>query len=343
MLKTCFISLMALLMGSSTYAQQIPDSSRSAISISDTTGDDIPISDYDDLFNDLDSFLDSLLAPRNSFIAGLSVLNSFYNYQGAGPNSVAGFKSTVYSPYLGFYSSGGLGIQGNARFIKENKLNLYQFSLTPSFDYIKNRNFASGFSFTRYFTKDSLDFYTTPLQNEISAYFIYRRSWIRPSIIASYGWGSKTELEKRERLLRRLRYRIPGYVFTNNEESIMDFSIVLSARHDFYWLRVFHEKDFIRLTPQLSLTNGSQKYGFNQTSGFGTTIPRTGNNVLFYTTEVRMEEDFSFQPLSLSMYIRAEYAIGKFYFQPQVIFDYYFPASRHQFNTLFSLNNGFMF
>ena len=56
-----------------------------------------------------------------------------------------------------------------------------------------------------------------------------------------------------------------------------------------------------------------------------------------------LDSKFYYQPLSLSFYLRPEYSIGKFYIQPQLILDYYFPASDKQFSSFFSLNTGFIF
>jgi hypothetical protein len=155
-------------------------------------------------------------------------------------------------------------------------LNLYQTGLSPSFDYLKNKDLATGISYTRFFTKDSLPFYTTPIQNELYAYFTYRKWWFRPSLSLSYGWGSRTDYEQREELLQDLRLRRRGFTYINTTESVSDFSIMASVRHDFYWLDIFSNSDHIRLTPQVSFTSGTQKFGFNQSSSTYATLLRTG-------------------------------------------------------------------
>ncbi len=117
-----------------------------------------------------------------------------------------------------------------------------------------------------------------------------------------------------------------------------------SVRHDFYWLDVLTYNDHIRFTPQVSFTSGTQKFGFNQSSGtYATTLIRTGTNVLFNTEDVFLDDQIDFQPLSLTMYFRGEYSIGKFFIQPQFMMDYYFPSSNNNFNLLFSVNAGFLF
>jgi hypothetical protein len=222
-------------------------------------------------------------------------------------------------------------------------MNLFQAGLSPSFDYLQNRAFASGISYTRYFTKKDLSFYTTPLQNELYGYFTYRKSWLRPTVAVSYGWGSRSDYSEREEQIQALRLRLRGFTYINTKESVSDFSVLASVRHDFYWLDVFANNDHIRFTPQLSFTSGTQKFGFNQSSNTYATIVRTGNTVLYNSENVYLDDRLNFQPLSLTLFLRSEYSIGRFFLQPQLMMDYYFPAPSNNFNLLFSLNTGFMF
>ena len=300
--------------------------------------------DYDELFKDFDAFMDSILNPGSYLIANISASRGYYNVESKTSAVVTAVKKMTYTPSLGYYHKGGLGITATGYVLNEQKsLNLYQFGITPSFDYLKNRNFAAGISYTKFFTKDSLSFYTTPIQNEVYAYFTYRKWWVRPAIGVSYGWGSRTDYEEREEQLLDLRIRRRGFTYIQSKESVKDFSLMASVRHDFYWLEVLSKKDHIRFTPQLSFTSGTQKYGFNQSSNTYATLLRTGSNVLFSSENVYLDDELKFQPLSLTLYLRTEYSFGKFFIQPQFVVDYYFPASNGNLNSLFSVNAGFIF
>jgi hypothetical protein len=144
-------------------------------------------------------------------------------------------------------------------------------------------------------------------------------------------------------VIQDLRLRRRGFTYINTKETISDFSLMTSVRHDFYWLDVFTFNDHIRFTPQLALTSGTQKFGFNQSSSTFATVIRTGSNVLYSTENVYLDDQLKFQPLSLTLFLRGEYSIKKFFIQPQLTMDYYFPATSNNFTTLFSLNLGFMF
>lgn len=294
---------------------------------------------YDDLFNDLDLFLDSLLAPRSYFLANLSVGQGYFNFSNKNNTKINVVQKFTWSPSVGYYAKSGLGLTLTGYMIDDSlRLRLYQVSFNPSFDYLRNRNLAAGISYMRYFTRDTLRFYVSPLQNEVNGYFLWRKAWLQPGIAASFGWGSRTEYKKQLRFLQRLRIR--ALIITTTEESVADFSLTTSVRHNFYWLNIFSAKDFIRFTPQLSFSSGTQKFGFNQTTG---TYGATRTNILYNAGSVNLDDKLKFQPLSLTLNLRNEYSIGKFFIQPQLIFDYYFPAKDKNLTTLFSVNTGFMF
>jgi len=299
---------------------------------------------YDELFQDFDAFMDSILSPHSYLLISLSAGKGFYNFQTKNSFEVTTTKKLTYSPTLGYYHKSGIGLTGTGYIIDDGaNMNFYQASVTPSFDYLQNKKLATGISYTRYFTKDSLPFYTTPLQNEVYAYFIYRKWWVRPMLAVSYGWGSRSDYEERETLLQDLRLRRRGYTYINTTETISDFSVMASVRHDFYWLDVFTFRDHIRFTPQITFTSGTQKFGFNQSSNTYATLIRNNSNVLYNTDNVFLDDQLDFQPLSLTLYLRGEYSIGKFFVQPQFAMDYYFPSSAKHFNSLFSINAGLMF
>jgi len=300
--------------------------------------------DYDDLFNELDLLLDSLTAPRSFALFNIAVGYNYFNYQAKESYLLEASKKLTYSPTLSYFFKNGLGISANTVVVNDGqKLNPYQFNITGSYDYIKNNKFITGISLTHFFTRDSLPFYTSPLKNDLYSYFTYRGFWLKPSIAASYGWGSRSAYEERQEYITSLRLNARGYTRINTRESVNDFNLIGSVRHDFYWINVLSKKDYARITPQIVFTSGTQKFGFNQTSSTYATLPRTGTNVLYNTDNIALDDQLVFQPLSLSTYLKAEYSKGKFFFQPQLIFDYYFPAAEKNLTTAFVVNAGVIF
>ena len=302
---------------------------------------DTTIVDYDDLFNELEKFLDSLTTPRSYYLLNVSAGRGFYNYTNRAGTGMTSNRQLNFNPSIGYYDKGGLGLNAGVAVVKEGeKLNPYQVSLTLSYDYLQSRKFIGGSSFTHFFTKDSLPFYTSPLQNELFAYASYRDSWLKPTVSASYGWGSRKEVEERQEKIKKLRLRTTTVV---TEESVSDFNLTASVRHDFYWLNVLTNKDFIRISPQLSFTSGTQQFGFNQSTATTSVLKGKGNDILYESNNTTLSDEMKFQPLSLAAILKSELSLGKFFIQPQMLVDYYFPAPEKNVTASFRLNTGFVF
>lgn len=337
--KKCIIFYSCVLIATAGYAQDPVDTIPAANQglVIDTS------LNYDELLNDLDSFLDSLLAPRSYFMINVSAGNGYFNYKDRNNTRLETKKKLVLSPALGYYDKNGPGITIAGNLIDDGrKYNLYQYAITPSFDFIQSRKWIGSLSYTRYITKSELPFYTTPLQNELNGSFLWRKSWLQPGLSVNYGWGSRKDMKKREGYLELFNIRQGGAVITT-EEHITDFSMTTSLRHNFYWLSLLKDNDYIRLTPMLAFSAGTQKFGFNQTTGTQPVNIRKGERPAYNTGNVNLDNELKFQPLSLTLYLRSEYSTGKFFIQPQFILDYYFPASTSNLAALFSLNAGFIF
>jgi hypothetical protein len=300
---------------------------------------------YDDLFNELDAFIDSITAPRTMVLVNVGVSSNFLNYQTGSDVDLDAQRKITLMPSLGYYHKSGLGISGSANILNDGSgMNPYQFLATGSYDYLGNHAFMAGISATHFFTKDSLAFYTSPLKNELNAYFTYKKWWVKPTVSASYGWGSRSDYEEREEYITSLRLRPTGYTQINTHESVNDFSISASVRHDFYWLDVLRRGYTFRLTPQLMFVGGTQKFGFNQTSSTSYVVTKgNGKRVLADSENVYLDNSVAFQPLSLTAFLKSELSIGKFFIQPQVALDYYLPAQSKNLNAGFLLNAGLIF
>jgi hypothetical protein len=177
----------------------------------------------------------------------------------------------------------------------------------------------------------------------VSAYFLYRKFWFKPSVTATYGWGSRSSYEEREEKITSLRLREKGFTRISTRESVNDFSIAASIKHDFYWINVLSDKDFIRLTPQIVFTSGSQQFGLNQSSSTYGTTRLTGTNVLYASDQSYLDDQIYFQPLSLTGGIKLQYSFGRLFIQPQFLVDYYFPSQENNISTLFVVNAGIIF
>jgi len=297
---------------------------------------------YSELFNELESFIDSITTPRSFATISLGIGNGYFNYQKG--SSFKNTKEIIYTPSVGYYhyQGWGIGLSGNGLFEKE-QFNLYQIATTASYDYLQNRTFMAGVAYTHFFTKDSLQFYTSPLTNEANAYFTYRNWWLKPAVAVSYGWGSRTNVEERQEKIKILRGKpLNSTTIIETTESVSDLSLMASVKRDFYWLNVLFDSDHIRFSPQLSFISGTQRFGMNQSTNYNFYEKKSGANLFQNTEQIKLSDETKFKPLSLAAQLRGEFSIGKFFVQPQLVFDYYFPAKEKNLSTAFAINTGFI-
>jgi hypothetical protein len=299
---------------------------------------------YDELFGELDAFLDSMMKPRTMFIVNVNAGYTYLNYQSSSTYYLEAEKEITLAPSVGYFHKSGLGLNVSTTIVDDGtKWNPYQFMVTGSYDYLKHENFLAGIGVTRFITADSLAFYTSPLQNEAAVYFTWRKWRIRPSVSASYGWGSRKAYEERSEYITSLRLRPNGYTRVDTEESIKDFTVSASVRRDFYWLDVIGKNNMLRVTPQLIFTSGTQKFGFNQSSKTYGYSRRNGSSELYSADNFYLDDQLYFQPIALTGTLKTELTFGKFFIQPQVSLDYYFPAEEKKMSTVFNMNVGAIF
>jgi hypothetical protein len=293
---------------------------------------------------EFDAFLDSLTRPKSFFTLSTTAGNGLLAFQDKETLEYSINRKIIMSSQLEYFHKSGLGISMRSNMLPEKgRLNVYQFAITPSYDFFRSRNFSAGLAYSRYFTKDSLSFYSTPIQNELFAYAQYKSWWLKPGLALSYGWGSRTEYESLQTglNLKRARYaREKGEVYIENNESVKDLSMMLSVRHDFEWGKIFTGSDMIRFTPLLLLSASTQTFGFN--TSFSSDATMTSNRFLSFSQKTTAVNRFDIQAASLV--IRLDYMIGKFYFQPQVFSDYYLHTSTgHRLNHFVSATAGYIF
>ncbi|WP_205510884.1 hypothetical protein [Longitalea arenae] len=296
----------------------------------------------DSLLKDFDTYLDSLAGRKSFFMVNTAVGTGFFSFNDKNTVTVNTEKKLIFSPSVGYFHRSGLGIAASGYALLNKGMQFYQYSVSPSFDYIKKR-FSAGIAYTRYFTKDSLDFYTTPIQNELFAYFSYKKWWLRPTISVSYGWGSKEEYDKREasRLARLLQRRNRYYVIVKSVESVSDLSATFSLRKDIDWYNILGKSDNITLTPIAMLNAGTQTYGFNTSYSYNFSPVRT--NSLPSNNDISDNTQFAFQSACLAL--RGSYLNGRFLLQSQVLFDYYLQDldAGSKLNTVYSITAGLSF
>lgn len=296
----------------------------------------------DSLMAGFDEYIDSLLHRKSFFTVSVGAGTGFFSFENKNSYFFSTQKKLMVTPAIAYYHRSGFGISATAYAINDHGMSLYQWSLSPSYDLIKKK-YSTGIAYTRYFSRDSLEFYTTPIKNELFTYFTYKDWWVRPSISFSYGWGSRTQYDKeRARRLALLASQSDNYyVIVKNEESVRDFSMTVSLRKDIDWFNVLSHEDNITLTPALLVNFGTQNFGFNTSYTYSHNSPELLPNSLPSNNEITSSAEFA--PQSATLLLRGSYLKGKFLVQPQMLLDYGLLPGDKSLRTVFTITAAVMF
>jgi hypothetical protein len=295
----------------------------------------------DSLMRDFDTYLDSLVKPKSFFTVSAGVGTGFFSFKDNTALSYEIKNRAIFSPEISYFHKSGLGITVTSYMINEGgKFNSYQYAISPTYHFIKRKQFSTGISFTRFYTKENLSFYTTPIQNEVYAFFNLKKWWLEPGIAVSYGWGSKTEFERKEIevYLQRLKSSRKKIILIQRDESVRDFSTLFSLRHSFIFNDLLLQGDQLTIRPVMLLSAGTQNFGFNTSF---TSASMNNNNILPPSTNITDVRGLDFQ--SSTFVLQVDYSLGRYYIIPQVMLDYYLHQADKRLNSVVSLTAGVNF
>jgi hypothetical protein len=326
----CLFGLLTVLGGISANAQEMTLDSL-------VTGYDQK--SLDSLARELSDFLDVFYKERSFFNFSLTAANGFYNFKTN--NSIyleAGTHLTL-SPSIAYYNKSGFSFSASAYGLeKQRSTNFFQLAISPSYAYLKNRDFATGVAYTHYFTKDFLPFYTTPLNNEWYGWVTLKKWWLEPTLAFGYAMGTQTQIDQREKLiLAQAAFPRHPLMMTESER---DLALSLSLKHDFFVSHVISPNGFLMITPLLLVSSGTQNYGFNTSYTFNSEVL----NSFLLGSENSSSSASSFGIRSWTFILSGDYSMSKFFIQPQVIMDYYLPDTEEKrFRCITALSAGVNF
>jgi hypothetical protein len=250
------------------------------------------------------------------FDVNLGIGDNYYTKRPIALNDAV--KKMYYTAGAGYYHRSGLSLALSSYFINDkSSTTLYQTSLTPAYEYDKGKHFGFGVSYTHYFNKDSVSFYQSPLVNEYYGYVSYKNDILEPTLSYTYAEGKE-------------KVKVLNQVRTINAN---DYSLALALKHEFSWKNMIATTDEFSFSPALSLSAGSNSYGFNNTAA-------QGKGRLKKLALSQQTKKFEMQGLSLSLPL--EYKIKKFYIEPSISLDYYIPDAG-SFSSAESLTIGVSF
>ena len=124
MFKKWFIVLVVTMLGRSVEAQTNPIDSAMAREVQELMAD--TTIDYEELFQDFEAFMDSILMPQSYFMPSLSIGRGYFNFTSKRSDLLETTPKLTYSPMLTWYHKTGIGLSMTGYMIHdEQNMNMY--------------------------------------------------------------------------------------------------------------------------------------------------------------------------------------------------------------------------
>ncbi len=295
----------------------------------------------DSLLKDFDAYLDSLSKPQSYFSLSLGVGTGIFSYLDDAALNYQVKKKTVFFPEMSYFHKSGLGVTVSGFLLNEKgKLNAYKYAIGPTYHLLKPNKYSFDVGYSRYYTNENLSFFTTPIKNEIYGSINIKKWWLEPGIVLSYGWGTKTSFESQQTATdpKQLKTSKNTIIVAQYDESVRDLSLLYSLKHTFLFSNVLIKNDLLSLKPVVLLSAGTQNLGIN--TSFTSDFLRT-KDILPVSSTATDVHKLDFQ--SSAFVIQLDYSLGKYYFMPQLMLDYYLHIADKRFNSVYSLTTGVNF
>jgi hypothetical protein len=320
---------------SSSAQEKAPSDTLQLSSDSLSTSDSLLIAEA--FMKDLRALMDSLGVNTSFFMAGIGVGNRLFSLRNNNFNAQQVTTNKFsFTPSASYYHKSGLGINATTFITADSgSLQFYQHAISPGYDYMKGKYLTYGISYTRYFTKDDVSFYTTPFKNEFFGYILGRKGWIRPGFSVGWANGNYRETIQFDTVI----FGIPRVILDTTNVKLQDFSMVASVSHVFDWDDILTGGDNLSIVPQIALGAGAQR--FDTDSKGKLMLGKKGRITRRYNHSSVDNTGFRFQAVSAA--INVTYFIDRFAITPQYFLSYYFPESENKITHIFSIMAGVSF
>ena len=331
MLRALVFCLFAIVLFSKSYAQVSPSDKQIMDSLIQN--------------DEFLKMLDKLDDAKSYFRINVGVGNRLFSGNNKAVQNLDGQNQLVFTPSLGYFHKSGFSLFFAAYLLNEdNKFNFYQYAISPSYAYSKGKVADALISYIHYLKKSRYNISTSPFDNEIYANLLFKKPFVKPGFSASYSSGKYNEIVKVDTTLIILnRPAHIKYVDTASTE-ISSFSFSASFEHDFTFYKLLSSNDGLRITPQLSLISGINNYTVSHKSSTQLYNLYTKRKLKRLRRFQSSSEKGKYEIQSLGLDLDLNYSFGKFYIEPELYVDYYFPKTDSEsFTQIYNFNIGITF
>ncbi|MEO7120530.1 MAG: hypothetical protein ABIY62_05505 [Ginsengibacter sp.] len=295
--------------------------------------------------DDMIKMIDNLDKPSSYFRINMGIGNKLYSIENKSITSLQNTNLLILSPSIAYNHKSGFGISFTGFLLNQDKKTaFYQYTLTPSFLYNKGKVADASISYTHYFEKEVYSPNTSPVQNEFYSTLVFKKSWIKPGIAVGYSSGMFRQIVHIDTSLKVANRRVSIKYTDTALIKVSSFSVSASMEHSFNFFKLFSAKDGLVFTPQVSIISGENGYKVNHNSSIENYNAFTKKQITRLRHFQTQSDNKKYQLQSTGLDLDAYYAIGKFYIEPEIYFDYYFPKTTdNRFTQIYNLNIGITF
>jgi hypothetical protein len=292
-----------------------------------------------------DAFL-KLMEENNKsyFDVNIGVSNGIFSTKNNSLNAEQAVTKKIFlTPTVAYYHKSGLGIAAGGYVSADSgSLKMYQYMINPFYSYT-DKKVEVGISYTRFIAGAAVNsFSVSPYKNDIYGKIKLAKPWLQPGLALGFANGKYEELFDSSFTVFVAGVPRTVRITDTITTKVKDFSISLSAEHEFDLGKLFTKKDNITLIPSVLVNGSSQKWTISHSNSINKRRPAVQN--LLKTTYGDGSEAAAFQIQSVAFSGYAVYTAGKFYVQPQLYLDYYLPATtENRFTAVFALTAGLTF
>lgn len=273
--------------------------------------------------------------PKNSFELTMGIGNGSFSEHNLAANATGVSNQVILTPSIAFRTKVGFSISVTGFLTKDSSggMELYQTGISPAYDYLGEKVNA-GISYTRFLCDVNKYNNKCLYQNDFYGYVRAAKGIIQPGIALGYANGKFKEVNI---VVFQPPIGPARLVKDSTDNKASYFSVSASAGHDFSFYDVFGKNDEFDFTPSVIVNAGSDK-------NTATHLNRAYDRIPALRKRKKVSDNNKMQLQSVGASFDFTYSIGKFFFQPNVYFDYYLPSTTtKRFSSIYSVVAGISF
>ena len=281
----------------------------------------------------------------SSFEVNVGITNSAFSQHSSALSADAVAQKLFFVPAIAYYHKSGFGITANTYLdFESGAKNPFQYSISPNYDYTKNKKFAIGASYNYYFGRDAASKYSSPYQHEVYAYYTNKESWLNWGLSMDFSTGTSTETYSKDSVITSAAgVKRTVALSATAKSKTTDFIISPTISHEFLIDGILNDEDVLSIKPALMLNVGAGKYSATY----------TGNVASFALTQLKAKkknvkgltgsDNTPFKLQSAALAATISYQIGKFSVAPELYVEYFLPKAESRFNYIYTVTVAYAF